>query len=319
MVLIPIFTAIGLGLFFLIADGMCTRSVKKAKKRLETYKHKEIQLNSGTVTYLDRGKGKDGVILSIHGIVGGYDQAFETARPLLQTHRVIAPSRFGYLGSEMPADPSPKEQAKVFADLLDALEVEQVYLLAASTGGTVAIRFALDYPERTKGLILYSSAAPFAEKPKHPPKYVGPPSGACNNLGMFLFSLYFKPVLGIEREEIYTMLPINEKRRGIINDATVTHQDMAKNYEEYVIEDISAPSLVFHAKNDKMSKFKLMEKGVRRFSDCKFVEFEKGGHMLEGCGKEIGEELKTYFEKISETYEKTTEKDEKTTESDENI
>jgi len=297
MVLIPIFTAIGLGLFFLIADSMCNSSVKKAKKRLEAYKHKEINLSSGNVTYLDRGKGD--AILSVHGICGGYDQAFETARPLLPGHRIIAPSRFGYLGSEMPADSSPKEQAKVFAELLDSLEIDQVYLLAASAGGTVAIRFALDFPERTKGLILYSSAAPYKAKPKRYPKYAGPPAGACNNLGMFLFSLYFKPALSIEREEIYAMLPISERRSGILNDATVTNPDMAKNYDEYIIENISAPTLIFQAKNDKMSRFKLMEKSVHRFPDSKFVVFDKGGHMLVGCSKEINEELNAYFEKTS--------------------
>jgi pimeloyl-ACP methyl ester carboxylesterase len=300
MVLIPIFTAIGLGLFFLIADGMCNRAVKKAKKRLETYKHKETQLSGGTVTYIDWGKSKADAILSIHGILGGYDQGFETARPLLSGHRVIAPSRFGYLGSEMPKDPSPKEQARVFAELLDTLEVDQVCLLAASSGGAAAIRFALDYPERTKGLILYSSAVLFAEKPKHYPKNIGPISVACNNLSMFLMSLYFKQVLSIEREEIYTMLPINEKRSGIINDARVTNQDMAKNFDDYIIENISVPALIFHTKNDKLSKFKLIEKGIQRFPDCKFVVFEKGGHMLEGCGKEIGEELKEFFDILSD-------------------
>jgi len=294
MVLIPIFTAIGLGLFFLIADNMCNRSVKKANKRLENYKHKEIKLSSGNVTYLDRGKGE--AILSVHGICGGYDQAFETARPLVSEHRIIAPSRFGYLGSEMPADSSPKEQAKVFAELLDALEIDKVYLMAASAGGTVALRFALDFPERTKGLILYSSAPPYPAKPKHYPKYSGPPVGACNNLGMFLLSLYFKPVMSIEREEIYTMLPISERRNGIINDATITNPDMAKNYDDYIIENISVPTLIFQAKNDKLSNFKQMEKCVHRFPDHKFVAFDKGGHMLVGCSKVIGEELKAFFE-----------------------
>ena len=299
MILIPIFTAIGLGLFFLIADGMCSKDLKKSNKRLETYKHKEAEFSSGKVTYVDRGKGDD-VLLSIHGLFGGYDQGFDTARPLVSSYRVIAPSRFGYLGSDMPADKAPKEQAKVFAELLDSLEVEQVYLLAASSGGPVAIRFALDYPERVKGLVLYSSFAPFTEKPKRYKKYIGPPAFNCSNYTMYLASLFFKPAMSMEREAIYAMLPIADRRDGIINDASVVNPDMAKNFDEYPIEEITVPVLVFQAKNDKIAKYKPMEKGVRRFPDHTFITFDKGGHMLDECGKQIMEELKGFLKKIAD-------------------
>lgn len=53
---------------------------------------------------------------------------------------------------------TPAEQATAYVELLDKLGIDRVYLLATSAGGSVAIRFALDYPERTKGLILYCYA-----------------------------------------------------------------------------------------------------------------------------------------------------------------
>jgi len=78
--------------------------------------------------------------------------------------------------SDTPDNPTPQEQAKAFVELLDNLGIDKVYLLATSAGGTVAIRFALDYPERTKGLILYSTAAPLIDKPESYQEYQGPPS-----------------------------------------------------------------------------------------------------------------------------------------------
>ena len=51
-----------------------------------------------------------------------------------------------------------QEQAAALLELLDTLNIEKVYVLGASAGGTPAIRFALDYPERASGLILLSSA-----------------------------------------------------------------------------------------------------------------------------------------------------------------
>ena len=298
MIFIPVFSAIGLGLFFLIADGLCSGAVKKSYKRLETYHHKEIQLGSVNVSYIDRGKGE--AVLSIHGICGGYDQGFDTAGPLARAYRVIAPSRFGYLGSGMPGDSGPGEQAKVFAELLDALDIDKAWLLAASAGGTVAIRFALDYPDRVKGLILYSTAAPLAEKPKNYAKYAGPPAFLCTNYGMWLASLFFKQTMSIKRETIYTMLPISDRRDGIINDASVTNPDMARNFDEYPIEDIQVPVIVFQAKNDKMAKYKSIVKSLHRFKDHTFIVFDTGGHMLDGRGREIDEGLSAFFSRADE-------------------
>ena len=42
-----------------------------------------------------------------------------------------------------------KEEVQACVELLDKLGIDKVYLLATSAGGSIAIRFALDYPERT--------------------------------------------------------------------------------------------------------------------------------------------------------------------------
>ncbi|MFD3260199.1 alpha/beta fold hydrolase [Paenibacillus lentus] len=124
---------------------------------------KTISLEYGEMTYVDAGSGP--AVLVAHGMSGGYDQGYETLRGKEEQYRILAPSRFGYLGSSVPWDTSPKAQAAAYAQFLDKLGIERTYILGTSAGGTVAIRFALDYPERTLGLILYSSAMPFTEKP----------------------------------------------------------------------------------------------------------------------------------------------------------
>jgi len=114
------------------------------------------------MTYVDVGEGD--VILSVHGIFGGYDQAYDNVKNRTSQNRVLAPSRFGYLGSDVKGEGTPMEQAAAFEELLDYLDIDQVFVLATSAGGTPAIRFALDYPERIKGLILYCSAMPGQRK-----------------------------------------------------------------------------------------------------------------------------------------------------------
>ena len=271
---------------YLIVQGIrCNIAVKESNERLASYNAKTVNLSYGNMSYVDTGKGD--VILSVHGIFGGYDQAYDTCKDFSSDYRIIAPSRFGYLGSDVLGSGTPTEQATAYVELLDKLRIDKVYLLATSAGGSVAIRFALDYPERTKGLILYCSAMPFSEKPEKFPEYAGPPGFLCNDYTMFLMSPLFEPIMGMEPSTIYSMLPVNERKEGVVLDASATNLDMAKNYDKYNVEELQIPTLIIHAKDDKLASYADTERAVNRFPSCTFVSFEDGGHLLKGHGEEI--------------------------------
>ncbi len=280
-------------IFLLIQYILCQAKVRGGYERLKTYPSKEIELSRGTVTYIDQGEGD--TILSVHGIFGGYDQAYDNAKALASEYRIIAPSRFGYLGSDVPEVKTPKEQARVFAELLDQLHIDKVYLFATSAGGTAAIRFALDYPDRTKGLVLVSSAMPPKEKPGDYSEYAGPPAFLINNFGMWLLRPFFMPMMGMESDVVYSMLPVNERREGSIIDASISNPDMARNFDEYKIENLQAPVLIFQAKDDKMAKYELSKQAVPRFPNHTFVVFKDGGHLLNGHEEEMDATLKQFL------------------------
>lgn len=63
-------------IYFLIQGIRCSMAVKESKSRLATYNARTIALSYGDMTYVDSGEGE--VILSVHGIFGGYDQAYDT-------------------------------------------------------------------------------------------------------------------------------------------------------------------------------------------------------------------------------------------------
>lgn len=271
---------------YLIVQGIrCNMAVKEGKERLVTYGAKTANLSYGNMTYVDRGEGE--IILSVHGIFGGYDQAYDTCKNFSSDYRIIAPSRFGYLGSDILGNGTPAEQASAYVELLDKLRIDKVYLLATSAGGSIAIRFALDYPERTKGLILYCSAMPYAEEPKKYSEYAGPPAFLCNDYAMFFISPLFEPIMGMESSTIYSMLPVEDRKEGVILDASVTNPDMARNFDDYEIESLQVPSLILHAKDDKLANYEDTLNALGRFPNCKFISFETGGHMMVGHSKEI--------------------------------
>jgi len=283
--------------FYLIIQIIeCNKAIEASKERLTTYNEKTISLSYGNMSYVDKGEGE--VILSVHGIFGGYDQAYDNCKNFKSDYRIIAPSRFGYLGSDKLNNGTPSDQAKAFVELLDKLEIDKVYLLSVSAGGSVAIKFALDYPERTKGIILYCSAMPYVEKPKKYMKYAGPPPFLCNSYAMFLISPLFKLIMGMKPSIIYDILPCNNRKDGVILDASVTNIDMAKNFDNYPIEKMQVPSLVIQAKDDKLSNYTLTEKAVKRFPKCTFLLFESGGHLLEGHENEIKEAVFNFTKKF---------------------
>jgi len=70
--------------------------------RFQEYKNKTqaIETSFGKLTYIDEGTGEP--LLICHGICGGFDQAYDTAKDFNNQFRIIAPSRFGYPGSDLP-------------------------------------------------------------------------------------------------------------------------------------------------------------------------------------------------------------------------
>jgi 2-hydroxy-6-oxonona-2,4-dienedioate hydrolase len=117
-----------------------------------------IETAFGTVEYAVAGSGPP--LLMVHGTGGGFDQGVRFAAALkTRGHRIIAPSRFGYLRSAFPADPSLDNQADAFAALLDHLGIKQLPVIGGSAGALSATAFALRYPDRCSALVLLVPAA----------------------------------------------------------------------------------------------------------------------------------------------------------------
>src|SRR5215211_4090808 len=143
--------------------------IEAARRRLAAREHHSIQTPYGAVQYAERGQGSP--LLFSHPLVGGYDVGLGCAESWIgDGFRVIASSRFGYLGSSLPPGAMPADQADAYALLLDALGIERAAVAGFSAGGPSVIQFALRHPDRTSGLILFGSALP--GKAGGPPKPV---------------------------------------------------------------------------------------------------------------------------------------------------
>lgn len=90
------------------------------------------ETDSGPMEYASVGEGYP--VLVIHGAGGGYDQGLLLSQFISEGLRLIAPSRFGYLRTPLPHDASPTAQGDAYADLLDALGIQQVGVVGISAG-----------------------------------------------------------------------------------------------------------------------------------------------------------------------------------------
>jgi len=278
-----------------------TIDIRKSYENLNHYDVKTIDTEYGKMSYMDEGSGE--TIVISHGIFGGYDQGSVSLKGLMgNDYRKIAPSRFGYPGSDLPSEPIPKNQAKAFLSLLDQLSIQKAYIIATSAGGAAGITFAVDYPDRVKGLILLSSGVPTTKKKREEIKgMTGPPAIIVNDFPMWLstkyFGFVFKSMFGSDiNNDIYnTMLPVEPRKNGIKADSTITNLDMDINFDDYKVEKITAPILVVQSKDDPMVKYEDTKKIIVR-THAKTAIFETGGHLITGHGNLVSMKIKEFIE-----------------------
>ena len=271
---------------------------KTAVDRFTVYKAKAKSINSsyGKISYIDEGKGAP--FLVCHGITGGYDQGFDVLSGRADDYRIIAPSRFGYPGTDMPENATVDMQVEAFIELVNTLGVEKTFIVATSAGGTVAQRFALMYPERCKGLVLYCSGYPASEKPTKPAEgMTGPPGAFCNDFAMWMISPLFKPIMGMESNVIKQIMPMKERKEGIIFDGDVVNKDHTNHYENYDLRSIKVPVLIIHSEDDKLANPEKAKYWSKEIPGCTSVFFSGGGHLMTGNSEEINHVLDEFVEK----------------------
>jgi pimeloyl-ACP methyl ester carboxylesterase len=81
-------------------------------------------------------------------------EAFRGRRPVIFVDR----AGLGFSTRDRERGASPAYQAAVLQSVLDRLGVERAILVGHSWGGALALTFALDFPERTAGLVLVAPA-----------------------------------------------------------------------------------------------------------------------------------------------------------------
>jgi pimeloyl-ACP methyl ester carboxylesterase len=247
----------------------------------------------GAIEYASSGAGPP--VLVVHGAGGGYDQGLLLGQMVVgDGFRRIAPSRFGYLRTPIPAVPSLASQAEAHACLLDALGLGTVAVVGISAGGPSSLEFASRHPRRTSALVMVSAVSLRSTPPSATTAVV---VGAFlrSDLVYWLLLRRGRPLLlralGVTGEvqagltpaddailtrALEAMIPMSSRRDGILLD------------EEFVadldqpLQRISAPTLVIHALDDTLVSYEHGTHTADRIPGARLVSLESGGHLLAG-------------------------------------
>jgi len=270
---------------------------------------------AGEIEYSERGSGTS--LLSIHGSGGGFDQGLAIAEGLVGAgFRIVAPSRFGYLRTPVPSDPSAASQADAHAALLSKLGITKAIVLGTSAGARSAVDLAIRHPEMVSALILI---VPALHAPDDP---VSIKAGRGNEVAFRLVNTggdflwwagsrvapsVFVRFLGVppdllasatpaEQGRVAAIVagvePLSERVRGI-------RLDSIPDRGERPLETVAVPTLVVATRDDLFNTLPAAQFTAARIPGAKLVVFPTGGHLLVGRQEEARTVMRNFLAEAS--------------------
>jgi pimeloyl-ACP methyl ester carboxylesterase len=279
-----------------------------------------VDTSFGALEYAVTGEGPP--VLAIHGSGGGFDQALEMVGPLTAYgYRLIAPSRFGYLGSEFPQDASPETQADAFAELLDHLGEAKVAVLGGSAGALSALQFAIRYPERCSALVLMVPATYSPERRPNTGPFEAPlaellVTRALRSDVLFWLAATFAPdaltrtILATEPSVVEAagpeeqkrvkavlrhILPVSRRAQGLVLDMRT-----AGAPPRYELERIACPVLAISAEDDLYGTATSAEYAAANVRDGRLVLYRDGGHLLASRSQDVWQKIAAFLAELDE-------------------
>jgi len=276
-----------------------------------------VETSFGSLEYAVAGDGE--TLLAIHGSGGGFDQGLDfVARLARSGYRVIAPSRFGYLGSDMPANATPAMQADAFAEFLDQMGIsEPIAVFGGSAGALSAIEFAVRHPDRCEALVL---AVPAAYAPTRAPNTSGAEGMEWLMRAMLRSDFVFwtmlrvfpgamtRILLATDPAEVAAASPSEQERVRLIRDRIMPvsarveglMMDMrtAGAPEPMELGRITCPVLTLSVRDDMFGTTDPAEYIAAEVADGRAVIYQSGGHVWVGHDEELWREIASFLESV---------------------
>lgn len=301
-----------------VAISAFASALTQARARIAEIPSATAATRFGTIEYADVGEGIP--VLMIHGTGGGFDQGLHFANRLLgRGYRLVAPSRFGYLRSDFPAEPTPANQADAFVDLLDALGLDRVAVIGGSAGALSALELAIRHPDRVAALVPLVPATHTPDRPPARPWSAPQTWIAEGVLGSdFPFWLAMTAAPGVMTRTLLAtdpalvasasaeeqarvarilsgILPVSERARGLLADARY-----AGNPAPMALEAIAAPTLAISLEDDLFLTADAARHIAGTVPGARLLLYPGGGHVWVGRDAELFDAIDGFLKEFGE-------------------
>jgi pimeloyl-ACP methyl ester carboxylesterase len=296
----------------ILAWASYRKDVREAIRRVETGR-RFVDTAQGRIEFAESGNGP--AVLVIHGAGGGFDQGLDLGRSFLgENFRIIAPSRFGYLGTPLSDDASAEAQADAHLELLDALKLDRVAVIGVSAGGPSALQLCLRHPDRCSALVL---AVAMAYTPEHPfepsrSRWVGAAVNAILSSDLVFWaamklapSALIPTILGtpidvyrnataeerrIVDATLRNILPVSRRAAGLLNEGEVAAHLTQPDFENFRV-----PALIITAADDGYRTYESSIYTATQIHQAKLIAFSSGGHLLVGHEAAVRAEVNEFL------------------------
>lgn len=259
----------------------------------QPFQDQYIELDSVKIRYWSAGEGEP--IILLHGGNSCIEIWSLNINALAKHYRVYAFDMVGQGLSDKPiADYSLDYQVGFLQRFMDAFDINRATLIGNSMGGSIALKFAIELPQRVNKLVLVSSFGlgreidffkrflatfPFfvnLSRPSH--------LGAKAMLSSCVYNDQSFPAEWVELSYQYFKLP-NKKRviKSMVNTNFSFWGLKNEVFKPIVtqLKNINAPTLVFWGKQDQVIPVKHSNIAAKQIPNCRLHVFDRCGHWAQ--------------------------------------
>lgn len=235
--------------------------------------------NRVTLCYVEQGDLAAMPLVLLHAIGDSWKSFEPVLEHLPASVHALALSQRGHGDSARPA--SGYQTRDFAADLrafLDATGLEQAVIVGGSSGGLAGRRFAIDYPERTLGLVLLGSPASLKDKPLLLETWGTTVSELTDPTDDFVHAFVEATARTHRVPAAFLETVMQESLKVPAHVWKQTYLGLLEDDSEDELHSIAAPTLVVWGDQDSLLPRSDQERLTAAIPASRLIVYEGGGH-----------------------------------------
>lgn len=240
------------------------------------------------VHYNDAGEGP--AVIMLHGGgpgAGGWSNFNRNIEAFARRHRTLLVDVLTYGKSESVVfadEPATTVRVRALRDLMDTLGIERASFVGNSLGGSLAMAFAVDYPERTDKLVLMGAAGllPTLIAPQptegHRRLQEAFTNPTVETMQALVNAMLYDPSI-VSRELLEAR--VEAARNPAHREATAKSRSAPDRDQSDEFRRIAARTLIIWGREDRVNPLEIGLRLLRDIPDSRLLVFKNCGHWAQ--------------------------------------